>query len=74
MSFIVRVGRPAEKFLRALTDKKLYQRLREAIDALEQNPGPLAASSSREQMNFIGFASVITASSTKSTTSSCSCL
>jgi len=27
--------------LRALTDKKLYQRLREALDALEENPRPI---------------------------------
>ena len=38
MSYTVKVSRPAEKFLRALTDKKLYQRLREAIDILEENP------------------------------------
>ena len=41
MSYIVKVSRPAEKFLRALTDKKLYQRLREALDALEENPRPI---------------------------------
>jgi mRNA interferase RelE/StbE len=40
MSYTVKVSRPAEKFLRALTDKKLYQRLREALDALEENPRP----------------------------------
>ncbi len=38
MSCTVKVSRPAEKFLRTLTDKKLYQRLREALDALEENP------------------------------------
>jgi mRNA interferase RelE/StbE len=38
MSYTVKISRPAEKFLRALTDKKLYQRLREALDALEENP------------------------------------
>ena len=41
MSYTVKVSRPAEKFLRALTDKKLYQRLREALDALEENPRPV---------------------------------
>ncbi len=41
MSYIVKVSRPAEKFLRALTDKKLYRRLREALDALEKNPRPI---------------------------------
>jgi len=41
MSYIVEVSRPAEKFLRALTDKKLYQRLREALNALEVNPRPV---------------------------------
>jgi len=41
MSYTVEVSRPAEKFLRALTDKKLYQRLREALDALEANPRPV---------------------------------
>jgi len=40
MSYTVNVSRPAEKFLRALTDKKLYQRLREALDALEDNSRP----------------------------------
>ena len=41
MSYTVKVSRLAEKFLRALTDKKLYQRLREALDALEENPCPV---------------------------------
>jgi mRNA interferase RelE/StbE len=41
MSYTVKISRPAEKFLRALTDKKLYQRLREALDALEENPRPV---------------------------------
>jgi mRNA interferase RelE/StbE len=41
MSYTVKVSRPAEKFLRALTDKKLYLRLREALDALEENPRPV---------------------------------
>jgi len=41
MSYTVKVSRPAEKFLRAVTDKKLYQRLREALDALEENPRPV---------------------------------
>ena len=41
MSYTVEVSRPAEKFLRALTDKKLYRRLREALDALEANPRPV---------------------------------
>jgi mRNA interferase RelE/StbE len=40
MSYTVKVSRPAEKFLRSLTDKKLYLRLRETIDALETNPRP----------------------------------
>jgi mRNA interferase RelE/StbE len=41
MSYTVKVSRPAEKFLRALTDKKLYQRLSETLDALEENPRPI---------------------------------
>jgi mRNA interferase RelE/StbE len=40
MSYTVKISRPAEKFLRGLTDKKLYERLREAINALEENPRP----------------------------------
>ncbi len=40
MSYIIEISRPAEKFLRGLTDKKLYLRLREALDALEENPRP----------------------------------
>ena len=40
MSYTVQVSRSAEKFLRALTDKKLYQRLRETVDLLETNPRP----------------------------------
>ena len=43
MSYTVKVSRPAEKFLRALTDKKLYQRLREALDALEENPRSISS-------------------------------
>ncbi len=41
MSYTVKVSRPAEKFLRGLTDKKLYQRLRETIDVLKENPRPV---------------------------------
>lgn len=40
MSYTVEVSRPAEKFLRALTDKRLYLRLREALNALETDPRP----------------------------------
>jgi len=40
MSYTVKISRPAEKFLRGLIDKKLYERLREAINALEENPRP----------------------------------
>ena len=36
MSYTVEISRPAEKFLRALTDKKLYQRLRATLDALKE--------------------------------------
>lgn len=36
MSCTVTVERRAEKFLRALTDKRLYARLREAIDGLAE--------------------------------------
>ena len=43
MSYTVKVSRPAETFLRALTDKKLYQRLREALDALEENPRSISS-------------------------------
>ena len=41
MSYTVEVSRSAEKFLRALTDKRLYLRLREVLDALEANPRPV---------------------------------
>jgi mRNA interferase RelE/StbE len=40
MNYTVKIGRAAEKFLRGLTDKKLYLRLREAIDNLEAEPRP----------------------------------
>jgi len=41
MSYTVKVSRPAEKFLRALTDKKLYFRLRETIESLKSKPRPV---------------------------------
>jgi mRNA interferase RelE/StbE len=41
MSYTVEISRPAEKFLRGLTDKKLYRRLRDALAALEGNPRPV---------------------------------
>ena len=41
MSYTVKISRPAEKFLRGLTDKKLYQRLRDALSAHEETPRPL---------------------------------
>jgi mRNA interferase RelE/StbE len=40
MSYTVKISRPAEKFLRGLTDKKLYQRLRQVIDGFEREPRP----------------------------------
>ena len=40
MNYTVKVARPAEKFLRGLTDKKLYRRIREVIDGLENQPRP----------------------------------
>lgn len=40
MSYTVTVDRKAAKFLRALTDKSLSLRFREAIDALAENPPP----------------------------------
>jgi len=40
MNYTVKISRPAEKLLRGLTDKKLYQRLREAVNNLEENPRP----------------------------------
>ena len=40
MSYTVTVERRAEKFLRALTDKRLYARLREAIDGLAEDQHP----------------------------------
>jgi mRNA interferase RelE/StbE len=40
MNYTVKVGRTVEKFLRGLTDKKLYYRLREAIDGLANEPRP----------------------------------
>ena len=41
MNYTVNVSRPAEKFLRGLTDKKLYQRLRAALDGLAEIPRPV---------------------------------
>jgi mRNA interferase RelE/StbE len=41
MSFTVKISRPAEKFLRALTDKRLYRRLRDRLDALGEDPRPM---------------------------------
>jgi mRNA interferase RelE/StbE len=40
MPYTVEVLRRAEKVLRGLTDRKLYHRLREAIDALATAPRP----------------------------------
>ena len=37
----MRFAVPRKSFLRGLTDKKLYQRLREALNALEANPRPV---------------------------------
>jgi mRNA interferase RelE/StbE len=41
MSYTVKISRPAEKFLRSLTDKKLYFRLRETIESLKSEPRPV---------------------------------
>lgn len=38
MPYTVEVHRRAQKFLRSVTDKGLYRRLREAIDSLAENP------------------------------------
>jgi mRNA interferase RelE/StbE len=40
MSYTVAVERRAEKFLRALTDARLYRRLRAAIDGLAEYQHP----------------------------------
>jgi mRNA interferase RelE/StbE len=40
MPYTVEILRRAEKGLRGLTDRKLYHRLREAIDALAIEPRP----------------------------------
>ena len=40
MSYTVTVERRAAKFLRALSDRRLALRLREAIDGLAENPRP----------------------------------
>ena len=40
MPYTVEILRRAEKALRALTDRKLYLRLRDAIDALAVEPRP----------------------------------
>ena len=40
MSYTVEILRRAEKALRDLTDRKLYHRLREAIDVLASEPRP----------------------------------
>jgi mRNA interferase RelE/StbE len=41
MSYTIKVSRPAEKFLRAITDGKLYQRLRDVLEALAEDPRPV---------------------------------
>ena len=41
MPYTVEIQRRAEKFLRALTDRELYWRLRAAIDSLAINPRPV---------------------------------
>ncbi len=40
MSYTVEVLRRAEKVLRGVTDRKLYRRLREVLDALATEPRP----------------------------------
>ena len=40
MRYTVQTSKGAAKFLRSLTDKRLYLRLSEAIDALESDPHP----------------------------------
>jgi len=40
MSYTVEVLRRAEKMLRGVTDRKLYRRLREALDTLATEPRP----------------------------------
>jgi mRNA interferase RelE/StbE len=40
MSYTVTVERKPAKFLRDLTDKRLFFRFREAIDSLAENPRP----------------------------------
>ena len=40
MPYTVEILRRAEKALRALTDRKLYLRIREAVDALAVEPRP----------------------------------
>ncbi len=40
MIYTVKLSRAAEKFFRALTDAKLRQRLRSAIDGLANEPRP----------------------------------
>jgi len=40
MPYTVEILRRAEKALRGLTDRKLYHRLRKAIDSLGQEPRP----------------------------------
>ena len=40
MSYTVEILRRAEKLLRGVTDRKLYRRLREAVDALATEPRP----------------------------------
>ena len=40
MAYTLEIGRPAAKFLRNLTDKHLYLRMREALNGLEINPRP----------------------------------
>lgn len=43
MPYTVEVLKRAEKFLRSITDARLYKRLREAIDTLESDPHPLGS-------------------------------
>jgi hypothetical protein len=73
MSYTVEVVRPAEKFLRGLTDKKLYQRLRETIKALKENPRPVAVSSCQGERISTGCGSVIIGSFIKFKIKNSSC-
>jgi hypothetical protein len=71
MPYTVEILRRAEKALRDLTDRKLYHRLREAIDVLARGLDHMGAPSSAVAKISTASGSGTTASFTKSSTIAC---